>query len=105
MSRRRKDEGCPSRMISANGFWMRVYHRGDKTCYLCNFCPMGCNGLLPKLERLLDIVEVTTFDDVDMAFIVTNRKRGVPVYDLSEFLGQIKFVALNETQNACETKI
>jgi len=43
-----------SQMISAGKFWMRAYHRGDKTCYLCNF-----------------------------------KVKGVPVYDLSEFLNKI----------------
>lgn len=90
MSKRVSKEGNQSRMISVNGFWMRVYHRDDKTCYLCNFCPMGCNGLLQKLEALLDIEEVAMFQEVDMAFIITNRNRGVPVYDLSEFLNSIK---------------
>ena len=78
-----------SRMISSNGHWMRVYHRGERTCYLCNFCPTGSNGMLTKLERLLDIEEVAMFQAVDMAFIVTKRKSGVPVYDLSEFLASI----------------
>ncbi|MBR1787659.1 MAG: hypothetical protein IJ762_04145 [Bacteroidaceae bacterium] len=78
-----------SQMISAGKFWMRAYHRGDKTCYLCNFCPTGKNGLLPKLEHLLDIEEVAMFPEVEMAFIVTNKVKGVPVYDLSEFLNKI----------------
>ena len=78
-----------SQMISAGRFWMRAYHCGDKTCYLCNFCPTGKNGLLPRLERLLDIEEVAIFQDVGMAFIVTNKVKGVPVYDLSEFLNKI----------------
>lgn len=89
MSRSSSKNGFQPSLISVNGFWMRVYHRDDKTCYLCNFCPMGCNGLLQKLERLLDIEEVSLFQEVDMAFIITNRNRGVPVYDLSEFLNSI----------------
>jgi hypothetical protein len=72
-----------------NGLWMRVYHRKDKTCYLCNFCPMGCNGLLPKLEQLLNIEEVAMFQEVDMAFIITSKGRGVPVVDLADFLNSI----------------
>ena len=81
---------CRTRVLSAHGFWMRIYHRNDKTCYLCSFCPTGQNGLLPKLERLLDIEEVAMFQEVGMAFIVTNRTKGVPVYDLSEFLNHIQ---------------
>ena len=95
MSKRVSKEGNQSRMISANGFWMRVYHRDDKTCYLCNFCPMGCNGLLQKLEKLLDIDEVAMFQDVNMAFIITHQSRGVPVYDLMEFLNSIRLTALD----------
>lgn len=75
--------------ICAGKYWMRAYHRDDKTCYLCNFCPTGANGVLTKLERLLDIEEVALFQDVDMAFIVTNKKPGIPVYDLSEVLTHI----------------
>lgn len=96
-------DGNVSRIISANGFWMRVYHRDDKICYLCNFCPMGCNGLLQKLEGLLDIEEVAMFQEVDMAFIITNRNRGVPVYDLSEFLNSIKFSTVNPLKGKKET--
>lgn len=96
MSKQTCTDRNQSRMISANGFWMRVYHRDDKTCYLCNFCPMGCNGLLQKLESLLDIEEVALFQEVDMAFIITNRNRGVPVYDLSKFLNSID---VNENRN------
>ena len=94
MSKRVSKDGNQSRMISANGFWMRVYHRDDKTCYLCNFCPMGCNGLLKKLEKLLDIDEVAMFQEVNMAFIITHRNKGVPVYDLMEFLSSIKLTAV-----------
>lgn len=93
MSKSVSKGGNFSRMISANGYWMRVYHRDDKTCYLCNFCPMGCNGLLPKLESLLDIEEVAMFREVGMAFIITNRNKGVPVYDLLEFLNQIQLTS------------
>ena len=103
MSWHKQNEGCPSRMISANGFWMRVYHRDDKTCYLCNFCPMGCNGLLQNLEGILDIEEVAMFQEVDMAFIITHRNRGVPVYDLMEFLNSIRFTAV-EPQKGEEVK-
>ena len=53
---------------------------------------MGCNGLLPKLERLLDIEEVSMYQEVDMAFIIAKRGRGVPVYDLSDFLNSIKYI-------------
>ena len=72
-----------------NGYWIRVYHRGGYTCYLCNFCPMGCNGLLPKLERIIRIEEVALFQDVNMAFVITRKGRGVPVSDMSEFLNSI----------------
>ena len=82
---------------------MRVYHRKGYICYLCNFCPMGCNGLLPKLESLLDIEEVAMFQEVDMAFIITNRNKGVPVYDLLEFLNSIRFTAV-EPQKGEEVK-
>lgn len=103
MSKRVSKDGNQSRMISANGFWMRVYHRDDKTCYLCNFCPMGCNGLLQELEKLLDIDEVAMFQEVNMAFIITHRNRGVPVYDLMEFLNSIRLTAL-EPQKGEEVK-
>ncbi len=96
MSKRVSKDGNQSRMISANGFWMRVYYRDVKTCYLCNFCPMGCNGLLQKLEKLLDIDEVAMFQEVDMAFIVTHRNRGVPANDLTEFLNSIRFTAVEQ---------
>ncbi len=97
MSKNVSKGGNFSIKIAANGLWMRVYHRDDKTCYLCNFCPMGCNGLLQKLERLLDIEEVAMFQEVDMAFIITNRKGGVPVYDLKEFPNSIRFTTLEST--------
>ena len=64
---------------------------------------MGCNGLLQKLEGILDIEEVAMFQEVDMAFIITNRNRGVPVYDLSEFLNSINFSTVNQLKRKKET--
>ncbi len=89
MSKNRKAGQRALKIESSNGLWMRVYHRNDKTCYLCNFCPMGCNGMLPKLERLLSIEEVALFQEVGMAFIITKTCRGVPVVDLTELLNSM----------------
>lgn len=96
MKMKRKSWQKALRLDGTNGLWMRVYQRKDKTCYLCNFCPMGCNGLLPKLERLLNIEEVALFQDVNMAFIITKTCKGVPVVGLTDFLNSI---------NTCENRI
>lgn len=52
---------------------------------------MGCNGLLPKLERIISVEQISMFQDVDMAFIIAKKEKGVPVVDLTDFLNQINY--------------
>ena len=81
-------------------FWCRVYHRGKYDVYITNFVPTAENGLLPKLEKVISIREISRWQDVGMSVIIADRKSGIRVHDIIEFLNEIAY-----TGNLYEVKI
>lgn len=72
-------------------FWFRIYHRGMVDVYLANFVPTRENGILSQLERVIDIQEISGFDDAGMAVIKAKKGVGVRVCEIIEILKLIEF--------------